>query len=87
MLLSKSGVTIEQDYSSEFPKSTLIMIGTSTELRWDIPTNEIVGGITFQRTLPIKEIIKGAWRGRVEIDSDGEVFEPGSGKYFAVTKY
>lgn len=87
MILTKSGVTVEQDYTSEFYRSTLVMIGTSTELNWYIPLNEIVGDVTSKRTLPIKEIIKGAWRGRIEIDSDKDVFENGSGQNFAVTKY
>ena len=87
MLLTKDGITDEQDYTSKFYKSTLVMIGTSTELKWSIPLNEIVGDVTSKRTLPIKEIIKGAWRGRIEIDSDKDVFENGSGQNFAVTKY
>lgn len=87
MILTKSGVTVEQDYTPEFPRSTLVMIGTSTELSWAIPLNEVVENVTHQRTLPIKEIIKGAWRGRIEIDNNGDVFENGSGQNFAVTKY
>ena len=87
MVLSKSGVTIEQDYESTYPKSTLVMIGTSTEARWTIPANEVVNEITSQKTLPVKEIIRGAWRGRIEIDWSGELFEAGSGSNFVVTKY
>ena len=42
MTLSKNGITTLQDYDTSLPKSTLIMIGTSTEASWSIPTNEVV---------------------------------------------
>ena len=87
MVLSKSGVTIEQDYDTTYPKSTLVMIGTSTETKWAIPVNEVVGETTWQKTLPIKEIVKSAWKGRIEIDWIGELFEEGSGTGFKVEKY
>lgn len=87
MILSKSGVTIEQDYESTYSKSTLVMIGTSTENKWRIPVNEVVGDTDWQKTLPIKEIVKSAWRGRIEIDWLGELFEEESGKGFTVNKY
>lgn len=87
MILSKSGVTIEQEYDSTYFKSTLVMIGTSTENKWRIPVNEMVGDTDWQKTLPIKEIVKSAWRGRIEIDWIGELFEEGSGNGFKVDKY
>ena len=68
MTLSKNGITTLQDYDTSLPKSTLIMIGTSTEASWSIPTNEVVDGTTKTKTLPIKEIVKNGWRGRIEID-------------------
>mgnify|MGYP004668523589 CR=1 FL=1 len=87
MTLSKNGITTPQDYDASLPKSTLIMIGTSTEASWTIPTNEIIDGTTKTKTLPVKEIVKNGWRGRIEIDWSGDLFEPGTGLGFAISKY
>lgn len=87
MTLSKNGITTSQDYDTSLPKSTLIMIGTSTEASWTIPTNEIVDGTTKTKTLPVKEIVKNGWRGRIEIDWSGDLFESGTGEGFAISKY
>lgn len=88
MLLTKNGETEEREYSDSnteanrnVRKSTLIVIGLSTETRWDIPKDEITGErSTHTITKPILEIIKNAYRGRVEIDYSGLTpFENGSG--------
>lgn len=91
-LLSKNGITEPQDfvadYANRLQSSTLIMIGTSTETTWNIPTNEIVGDKTVEGTLPFKEILRGCYRGRVEIDWWQSPFaEDGSGKRMNYTSY
>lgn len=85
--LSKMGVALEQEfipnYNSKMQYSTLIIIGMSTELTWSIPVNERVeGDSTEQETLPILEILKGCYRGKIEIDcNSNKLFEnDGSGK-------
>ena len=82
MCLSKNGVTEEGDFVYNYDKnllrSTLIITGTSTETTWHIPTNEVTGDTTTQTTLPILEILKGAYRGRIEIDYPKSPFEEGS---------
>ena len=88
MLLTKMGVTTEQDfvedYANKLQYSTLVVIGTSTETVWDIPVNERTqGGETQQNTLPIKEILRGCYMGSVEIDgwwSPTPFEQDGSGK-------
>ena len=86
MLLSKYGETEESEV--ETCNNTLICIGTSTELSWEIPTDELVDGENDKSiTLPIKEVIKGVYRGRVEIDYPRSPFEEGSGKYIKYTCY
>ena len=87
MLLTKSGVKTDESGNSSLPESTLIIIGMSTEALWSIPQNEVVDGKTSQLTLPIKELAKNVWRGRIEIDWTGDVFENGSGTNFVVTQY
>ena len=87
MLLTKSGVKTDESGNSSLPESTLIIIGMSTEALWSIPQNEVVDGKTSQLTLPIKELVKNVWRGRIEIDWTGDVFENGSGTNFVVTQY
>ena len=69
MTLSKNGITKEEDFTPDDNNSisTLIWIGGSTEDSWDIPINER-NGKTSQVTLPILEITKGAYRGRIEMD-------------------
>ena len=86
MLLSKYGETEESE--AQTSHNTLICIGMSTELVWDIPTDELVDGENDKSTtLPIKEVIKGVYRGRVEIDYPKSPFEEGSGKYIKYTCY
>lgn len=91
-LLSKNGITEPQDfvadYANRLQSSTLIMIGTSTETTWNIPTNEIVGDKTVEGTLPFTEILRGCYRGRVEIDWWQSPFaEDGSGKRMNYISY
>lgn len=88
-ILSKNGETTEKEWAQGVAsRSTLVMIGTSTELVWSIPTNEIENNVTTQTTKPFKEIIKGAWRGRIEIDAaPSRVWESGSGANFTTTAY
>lgn len=96
MLLTKNGETVERDYTDydteskkNVRKSTIIAIGISTERRWDIPTDELDDdNITSDITKPILEIIKGAYQGRIEMDSGGEnPFESGSGKFMKFISY
>ena len=92
ILLTKNGETVVRDYSDynteilkNVRRSTIIIIGTSTELTWDKPTDEGGGKET---TLPILEVIRGAYFGRVEIDYLGNnPFETGSGKNIKFTSY
>ena len=67
MLLTKDGVTTPKDMDNNHYFSTLIIIGLSTENKWDIPVNERTGE-TSSEMLPIKEIIRGCYRGRIEVD-------------------
>lgn len=91
MLLSKNGITEEGDFVKDYENfrqhSTLIAIGTSTEGLWTLPKNEQEEGKpTRRRSLPIKEVLKGCFQGRMEIDGFG--FEDdGSGKYIDLTTY
>lgn len=69
------------------PYNTLICIGLSTEISWQIPTDE--GGGTAV-TLPVKEIRRGAYRGRMELDYGAIAYpfeKDGSGKYMKYTVY
>lgn len=88
MTLTKGGETVEKDYvadgSKEMRKSTLIVIGMSTERSWHGTTD---GASKAGITLPINEIIKGLWRGRIEIDMPMSPFEEGSGINFTETHY
>jgi len=83
MVLSKNGETVEKDFSEATGayRSSLIVIGLSTERTWHIPTNEVVDRTTGM-TKPILEIIKGAYNGRVEAEFTNYFgngpFEPGS---------
>ena len=92
MVLSKNGITQETTYeeahesNSSVSISTLIMIGTSSEGTWHIPTNEIIDNVS-QHTKPILEIVKGAYRGRIEIDWGMNIFEDGSGDNIEFTRY
>lgn len=86
MVLSKQGETVEQDYVQDVENnkliSTLDIIGLSTERIWRIPTNEVSEGVTKATTLPILEILKGAYHGKIDMESETEPFETGSGKKF-----
>ena len=88
IVLSKQGVTTEQDFVEDIANgivhSTIIFIGTSTELVWTVPTNETGGG-TQEPTLPMLEIIRGCYRGRIEIDK--ATFAEGSGANIVLTSY
>ncbi len=93
MLLTKNGNTTEKDYEASdanngIYRSTLIVIGLSTEDMWSIPTDELVDGEPDRSiTLPILEIIRGAYRGRIEMDNSNPIFASGSGKGFMVFRY
>ena len=92
MILSEKGDTEEGDVAiNEIGQNTLICIGLSTELVWGGLTEEEVGK---QHSLGIKEIKRGLYRGRIEMDGiTGQVnnhflFEPdGSGKGFQYKVY
>ena len=91
-LLSKNGITEFQDfvtdYANRLQSSTLIMIGTSTETTWFIPTNEIIDDKTSQTTLPFIEILRGCYRGRIEMDWWSSPFaNDGSGKRMNYISY
>ena len=89
MVLTKNGITeeyesiqaAEQATGMSIPKSTLVCIAISTESIWDIP-----GTDSHIKTKPALEIIKGSYRGRLEIDGSS-TFETGSGINFKVTAY
>ena len=88
MVLTKNAIKVAQDRTSDEPISTLVVIGLSTEPVWSIPTNEIEGDVTSQITLPIDEIVRGAWRGRIEMDwVNDSIFTQGSGTKFEKTIY
>lgn len=86
MLLTKYGYT---DESSPVigSRNTLICIGLSTECSWaGTEDGEMKSGIT----LPIKEIIKGQYQGRIEGDYFGKnvsIFEEGSGANMSSITY
>ena len=91
-ILSKNGITEPQDFIADsvnrLLSSTLVMIGTSTETTWFIPTNEIVDNKTTQPTLPFTEILRGCYRGRIEMDWYSSPFaDDGSGKRMNYTSY
>lgn len=91
-VLSKNGITTPQDFIADYPNrlqsSTLIMIGTSTETTWTIPTKEQVGDKTTQTTLPFIETLRGCYRGRIEMDWWSSPFaDDGSGKRMNYTSY
>lgn len=86
MLLTKYGYT---DESSPVigPRNTLICIGLSTECSW-AGTED--GKMESGTTLPIKEIIKGQYKGRIEGDYFGKnvsIFEEGSGTNMSSITY
>ena len=93
MLLTKQGIMEEQDFPSPAPynvyRSTLVAIGTSTETNWHVPTDELEEGETErnEKTKPVLEIIKGAYRGRIELDGYTIPFEEGSGEKILWTTY
>lgn len=86
MELSKYGATEESEQS--YASNTLICIGLSTETVWKIPLDELVDGQeTTSRTLPIKEIIHGAYRGKIELDYPVNPFDNNSGKNMKYIRY
>lgn len=86
MTLSRYGETVESN--AEYSENTLICIGLSTETTWNIPLDEIEEGKpTSKTTLPILEILKGAYRGRIELDYPSVPFSSGSGDNFKYTVY
>lgn len=78
-LLNRYGATVEN--IAESPKQTLIYIGGSTETT---VTDSL--GVSVDM-LPIKEVVKGSYRGRFESDfvAQGRIFESGSGAYIKST--
>lgn len=94
MLLTKQGITEDTTIADAYDPdgnvvpSTLICIGLSTETSWGIPVDEQEEGTTTQRTLPIKEVVAGAYRGRIELDyASSNPFEAGSGANMKFTAY
>lgn len=88
MLLTQNGISKQADfvadYENKLQNDTLIVIGLSTETTWTIPTNERGNNeITTQDTLPIIEVLRGCYRGRIEIDghfATSPFEQDGSGK-------
>ncbi|MDD6794182.1 MAG: hypothetical protein PUE01_02035 [Clostridiaceae bacterium] len=80
-LLNRFGATVEADYdyNTHGFQQTFIYIGGSTEGSYKNSNNESVA------MLPIKEIVRGAYRGRYE--SDGVGFEENSGKHIDIKVY
>ena len=82
-LFNRYGATEESE--TEKAEQTIVYIGGSTENGWIDSEGE------FHTMLPIKEIVKGAYRGRIESDyrgADISIFEnDGSGKNIIVTTY
>jgi hypothetical protein len=79
-LLNRFGATVESEVSRS--EQTLVYIGGSIESLW---TNSNGGKVGM---LPIKEIVKGAYRGRIEMDWWNSPFEDdGSGKRMNYISY
>ena len=79
-LLNRYGATVESEVSKS--EQTLVYIGGSVESVWTKSNGEKVG------MLPIKEVVKGAYRGRIEMDWWDSPFEnDGSGKRMNYTSY
>lgn len=74
--LTKDGIMTDISFDDAHAKndyimrSTLIIIGMSVEMEWQIPINEIIDSKTAD-TLPFWEIVHKAYRGRIEIDLYG----------------
>ena len=90
MVLNRYGSTDEIE--AESASNTLVCIGLSTEIHWEYPKdNEKYNDGKWYATLPIKEIIKGAYHGRIEADYRGKdisIFDnDGSGKNMVQTTY
>ena len=90
MVLNRYGSADEIE--AESASNTLVCIGLSTEIHWEYPKdNEKYNDGNWYATLPIKEIIKGAYHGRIEADYRGKdisIFEnDGSGKNMVQTTY
>ena len=85
MLLNRFGATEEREYdrTKDNVKQTIVMIGTSTEVGYKDTENK------YHYTLPIKEIIKGSYVGRIESDwgNYDSIFEDGSGSGISTTLY
>ena len=86
-ILTKDGITVEQTFEQyrnnggTGNRETIIYIGGSSEAYWR--DSETV----VHASLPFKEIVKGAYRGRIETDLNGKVFETGSGENVSTTRY
>lgn len=79
-LLNRYGATEETEVSES--KQTLIYIGGSIEPLWTNSNGEKVS------MLPIKEVVKGVYRGRIELDWWNSPFEDdGSGKRMNYVSY
>lgn len=74
-ILNRYGAT-EESEQKYGPLQTVIMIGTSTE-----PNYTDIDGVSHD-TLPFKEIVKGVYSGRIEMDkfTNGRIFEDESGR-------
>lgn len=74
-ILNRYGAT-EESEQKYGPLQTVIMIGTSTE-----PNYTDIDGVNHD-TLPFKEIVKGVYSGRIEMDkfTNGRIFEDESGR-------
>lgn len=84
MLLSRYGQT--EETVEDKARNTLICIGLSTETSWDNPKDDENYGV-YAMTKPIKEITKGAYRGRIELDYSANPFEDGSGSRMSWIRY
>lgn len=80
-LFNRDGAKSESTASK--PSMTFIYIGGSTESTWE---NSEGQNVTMNK---MKEVVKGAYRGRIETDwrSDRALFEDGSGEHIKVTTY
>lgn len=72
-----------KDSSNNKFRSTLDVIGLSVENTWQIPTSERTSetGDT-SKTLPILEILREAYRGKMDLELGSNPFADGSGKKF-----
>lgn len=82
-LLNRFGATEERDKTDDDVQQTLIYIGGSTEDIWTDSTG------SRHNVLPIKEVVKGAYRGYFETDwrRNSKLFEDGSGTAMLAKNY